>query len=99
MGVLRASFCRLESEFRQAVGRFEAEGADVLVTLHMAYSPSLESIDVLSETPLPIVDVYKRQQQHRLGQHVEIVRSRPVEGIHPKILQRIVAVKHAVRCV
>ena len=27
MGVLRASFCRLESEFRQAVGRFEAEGA------------------------------------------------------------------------
>lgn len=55
MEVLRASFCRLESEFRQAVGRFEAEGADVLVTLHMAYSPSLESIDVLSETPLPIV--------------------------------------------
>ncbi len=55
LGVLRAPFCRLEPEFRQAVGRFETEGADVLVTLHMAYSPSLESIDVLSETPLPIV--------------------------------------------
>lgn len=51
LGVLRAPFCRLEPEFRQAVGRFETEGADVLVTLHMAYSPSLESIDVLSETP------------------------------------------------
>ena len=28
---------------------------DALVTLHMAYSPSLESIDVLAGTALPIV--------------------------------------------
>ena len=48
-------FCRLKPEFEQAVGKFEAAGVDALVTLHMAYSPSLESIDVLAGTALPIV--------------------------------------------
>ena len=53
--VLRAGFCRLESEFSAAVGSFEAQGADCIVTLHMAYSPSLESAQVLAKTQLPIV--------------------------------------------
>lgn len=54
-GVVQSPFCRLKHEFRQAVSHFEEEGADAVVTLHMAYSPSLESIDALCETPLPIV--------------------------------------------
>ncbi len=47
--------CRIESEFRAAVSDFEAKGADCIVTWHAAYSPSLESIGVLTETKLPIV--------------------------------------------
>ena len=53
--VVRSPFCSVKSEFEAAIAKFESEGCDVLVTWHAAYSPSLESIDVLSKTPLPIV--------------------------------------------
>lgn len=53
--VVKAPFCRLEEEFRQAVGVFEREKVDAIVTLHIAYSPSLECVDVLVGTSLPIV--------------------------------------------
>ena len=48
-------FCRVKSEFEEAVHAFEKAGADALVTLHMAYSPSLESLDTLLKTELPII--------------------------------------------
>lgn len=47
--------CRLTPEFRAAVKRFEDCGALAIVTLHLAYSPSLESAAVLAETRLPII--------------------------------------------
>ncbi|MBQ7715591.1 MAG: hypothetical protein IJT70_06960 [Clostridia bacterium] len=53
--VQRSAFCSVKSEFEEAVKNFEKGGCDVIVTWHAAYSPSLESIDVLSKTPLPIV--------------------------------------------
>lgn len=53
--VIRNEFCRVRSEFEACVAKFEAEGADCIVTWHAAYSPSLESIDALAGTELPIV--------------------------------------------
>jgi len=53
--VVRNGFCRIKPEFEEAVAKFESEKADVIVTVHMAYSPSLESIEVLTKTELPIV--------------------------------------------
>lgn len=53
--VIKNDYCRIKEEFKAAVNKFENEGADVIVTLHMAYSPSLESIDALCATDLPIV--------------------------------------------
>ncbi len=53
--VRTAAFCRLAAEFRAAVQAFEKQGAQALVTLHMAYSPSLESAAVLAGTRLPII--------------------------------------------
>ena len=53
--VIRTPFCRLASEFSEAVAVYEREGADCIVTWHAAYSPSLESIDALTATSLPIV--------------------------------------------
>lgn len=53
--VLRTGFCRVESEFARAVKEFEERGADCIITLHMAYSPSLESIRALAETELPLI--------------------------------------------
>ncbi|MDX1357679.1 MAG: hypothetical protein R3232_02485 [Clostridia bacterium] len=54
LGVIRHPVCRLENEFKEAVKNFENNGAEGLVTLHLAYSPSLESSEVLSKTDLPI---------------------------------------------
>lgn len=53
--VVTAPFCRLENEFKAAVEAFEEAQVDALVTLHLAYSPSLESIDVLAGTKLPVI--------------------------------------------
>lgn len=53
--VIKSPLCRLEKEFSEAVTEFEAEEVDAIVTLHMAYSPSLESIRPLSETKLPLI--------------------------------------------
>lgn len=53
--VVRSPFCRLRPEFHTAVTLFEREKADAIVTLHMAYSPSLESIEALCDTKLPLI--------------------------------------------
>ena len=47
--------CRLQREFKAAVDGFERTRVDALVTLHLAYSPSLESARVLAKTDLPII--------------------------------------------
>lgn len=50
-----APICRLESEFRTAVATMEKQKVDALITLHLAYSPSLESAAALAGCPIPIV--------------------------------------------
>ena len=47
--------CCIEREFNDAIKIFENAKCQVLVTLHTAYSPSLESINALADTDLPIV--------------------------------------------
>ncbi len=53
--VVAAKICRRKAEFAAAVKKFEGENVDAIVTLHMAYSPSLESADVLARTMLPVI--------------------------------------------
>lgn len=53
--VVRAEVGRVASEFDDAVKAFEEAGVDAIVTLHLAYSPSLEAADVLASTKLPII--------------------------------------------
>lgn len=53
--LVSADICRLEDEFAAAVAMFEKEKVDSIVTLHLAYSPSLQSEKVLKSTSLPIV--------------------------------------------
>ena len=53
--VEKTGFCRKKPEFEQAVLAFEQAEVDAIVTLHMAYSPSLESIEILADTTLPII--------------------------------------------
>ncbi len=53
--VLETSVCRLEAEFAAAIAQFEQADVDAVVTLHLAYSPSLESEKVLAATQLPLL--------------------------------------------
>ena len=53
--VVKSDICRLENEFAGAVEYFEKEKVDSIVTLHLAYSPSLESEKILRNTNIPIV--------------------------------------------
>ena len=53
--VVTAPVCRLAPEFRSAIATFEKAGVDAMVTLHLAYSPSLESAAALAATRLPII--------------------------------------------
>lgn len=55
LAVSRAPLCRIEEEFTRVIHDFESQGVSVIVTLHLAYSPSLESAAVLAATRLPLV--------------------------------------------
>ena len=53
--VVTSPFCRIKEEFKAAVKMFEDAGCTAVVTWHAAYSPSLESIDALAGTDLPLI--------------------------------------------
>ena len=53
--VVSAGICCIAAEFDHAVQNFEREDVDIIITLHLAYSASLESIGALTRTKLPIV--------------------------------------------
>lgn len=53
--IIEAPVCRLAREFQAAVRQFERQGADAIITLHLAYSPSLESEAALAGTALPLI--------------------------------------------
>ncbi|MFH1968732.1 MAG: hypothetical protein ABIJ53_00260 [Verrucomicrobiota bacterium] len=53
--VVEVKICRLKPEFAAAVRTFEKAEVDAIVTLHLAYSPSLESAKVLARTKLPVI--------------------------------------------
>lgn len=53
--VINAPVCRLREEFGKAIKCFENNYVSAIVTLHLAYSPSLESAEILSKTKIPII--------------------------------------------
>ncbi len=53
--ICAAPICRVSEEFENAIIMLEKENIDCLLTVHLAYSPSLESIDSFCRTKLPIV--------------------------------------------
>lgn len=55
LDVVTYDMCRVESEFSNAISHFEANKVDAVVTLHLAYSPSMESEKALRSTHLPII--------------------------------------------
>jgi len=79
--IVRGEVCRVEAQCQAAVDRFEQEGVDLIVTLHLAYSPSLESAQVLSCSDLPIL-MLDTTMDHDFGPGVEPDRIMFNHGIH-----------------
>lgn len=55
IGVVEAEICRTAAECRRALKTFEGQAADAVVTLHLAYSPSLEAVGALARLRLPVI--------------------------------------------
>ena len=66
MELVEADICRIVPEFDAAVKHFESEKVDAIVTVHLAYSPSLECIEALSKTKLPII-ILDTTRDHSFG--------------------------------
>ena len=79
--VVTVPFCRIKNEFEEAVAKFEAEGCKAIVTWHAAYSPSLECIDALAGTDLPIV-VLDTTETYSMGPTLEQFEISLCHGIH-----------------
>ncbi len=79
--VCTAPICRLAPEFNAAIARFEQMQVEALVTLHLAYSPSLESAAALKATRLPII-VLDTTPEHAFGPEQEPSKTMYNHGIH-----------------
>lgn len=55
LDLVKAPICRVRSEFEAAVSAFTEADVDLIITLHAAYSPSLESIDALCSVKIPLL--------------------------------------------
>ena len=53
--VTAAPVCRLKEEFTLAGRLFEEKDVAAVITLHLAYSPSLESADMLAGLKVPVL--------------------------------------------
>jgi L-arabinose isomerase len=76
-----APVCRVASEFSRAVRMFEAADVDCIVTLHLAYSPSLESVPALTACKLPVV-ILDTTMDSAFGRDVNPGKIMNNHGIH-----------------
>jgi L-arabinose isomerase len=79
--VVSVPVCRLASEFQSAISRFGSERVDAIITLHLAYSPSLESADALASCRLPVI-VLDTTPDSRFDHHQDPERILYNHGIH-----------------
>lgn len=81
--VVKSKICRVADEFRNAIKLFESKNVDAIVTLHLAYSPSLESVDILSCTTIPLI-VLDTTPEYEFGKDVdpeEILYNHAIHGV------------------
>lgn len=79
--VVEAPVCRVREEVAHAVAELERQRVDLIVTLHLAYSPSLEAVYPLVETRLPIL-MLDTTPDTAFGLEVDPMRLLYNHGIH-----------------
>lgn len=80
--VMADEVCRVKDEFARAAAKFNAAGVDAVITQHLAYSPSLESIDALLslEAPIIVLDTTPDYQLLSVADHRDGIMDN--HGIH-----------------
>lgn len=81
--VVRSGVCRVADQCQQALREFTAEDVDLVVTLHLAYSLSLEAVDALAAAGRPIL-MLDTTVDDRFGQDVDpdlILRNHGIHGV------------------
>lgn len=81
IAVETAPVCRVAGEFEQALAGFERAGVTAVVTLHLAYSPSLEALEAFCRTTLPVL-VLDTTMDASFGRGVPAGRIMYNHGIH-----------------
>ena len=79
--VLADDVCRIREEFDRAVDKFNSLGVTAVITQHLAYSPSLESIDALLRLEAPII-VLDTTVDYGLQTDSYKINTMPNHGIH-----------------
>ena len=79
--VVAAKVCRVTAEVKAAVALFEKQDVDCVVTVHLAYSPSLESAPVLARTKWPLI-VLDTTLDADFGPTVDPARIMYNHGVH-----------------
>lgn len=81
IAVTRSEICCVELEFRNAILGFEKADVDLIVGVHLAYSPSLESAGALRDTSLPLL-LLDTTMDYDFGVGVDPARISFDHGIH-----------------
>ncbi|HUS80276.1 MAG TPA: hypothetical protein VM283_03345, partial [Armatimonadota bacterium] len=81
--VAMAPVCRLRDEVKTAVTDLTARGVDLLATLHLAYSPSLEAVDALvaSDLPLLLLDTTPAARFDETATAEDMMRNHGIHGV------------------
>lgn len=79
--VVESETCCVKDQFEKAIASFEEADVDALVTLHLAYSPSLEAADALKNTKLPII-VLDTTPDYVFDHNVSSAKINTNHGIH-----------------
>lgn len=81
ISVAQSGICCVASEFRQATEQFEHASVDLIVGVHLAYSPSLEAADALCNTKIPLL-LLDTTMDYDFGPEVDPNRIFFDHGIH-----------------
>jgi len=73
--------CCTREEISAAVAAFEGAGVDAIVTLHLAYSPSLEAVGPLTATRLPLVVLDTTPDASYLADHSTLMANHGIHGV------------------
>lgn len=81
--LIDAGICKLKQDFYNAVDSFETQEVSAILTLHLAYSPSLVCIDALKKTDLPIIvlDITETYAFNASTENEEVMYNHGIHGV------------------